>query len=188
MDTTPVTLLEQVRQPGNHAAWERFVRLYTPLLLGFARRRGLQDADAADLVQEVFVALVRALPTFRYDAAGSFRAWLGTFAWNRFRERARRRVPLPTGASHPAWDQLTAAGSTEAFDEAEYRATLLARGLGLARPEFSPSVWALFEATVLNGLTPSAAANKFGVTANSVYLARSRVLRRLKELLAGLLD
>lgn len=188
MDTTPATLLEQVRQPGNHAAWERFVRLYTPLLLGFGRRQGLQEADAADLAQDIFLALVRALPDFRYDPAGSFRAWLGAFAWNRFRERIRQRVPQPAAAGHPAWDRLTAAGPAEAFDEAEYRATLLARGLALARPEFSDSVWALFEATVLGDKTPAAAARRFGVTPNAVYLARSRVLRRVREILAGLLD
>jgi RNA polymerase sigma-70 factor, ECF subfamily len=188
MDTTPATLLEQVRQPGNHAAWERFVRLYTPLLLGFARRQGLQDADAADLVQDIFIALVRAMPEFRYDANGSFRGWLGAFAWNRFRERIRRRVPQPAGDAHPAWEQLTANSPADAFDEAEYRSTLLSRGLALTRPEFSPAVWALFEATVLHGSPPAEAANRFGVTLNSIYLARSRVLRRLKEVLAGLLD
>ncbi len=64
MSTTPVSLLEQLRQPTAARAWPRFVELYAPLLYDWARRLGLQDADAADLVQDVFAILLRKLPEF----------------------------------------------------------------------------------------------------------------------------
>src|SRR5690349_24606068 len=94
MDTTPVSLLERLRQPGQADAWERFVELYTPLLLYWARKCGLQPQDAADLVQDVFTTLVQKLPEFTYDHRRTFRGWLRTVALNKWRDR-RRRHGLP---------------------------------------------------------------------------------------------
>ena len=75
MHTTPPSLLEQVRRPDDQQAWRRFVDLYTPLLFSSARRVGLTELDAADLVQDVFTLLVRKLPEFQYDRNKGFRAW-----------------------------------------------------------------------------------------------------------------
>ena len=85
MHTTPGSLLEQLRRPGEQAAWERFVQLYTPLLCHWARRFGLQGSDAADLVQDVFAVLVEKIPEFQYDPAQRFRGWLWTIAANKCR-------------------------------------------------------------------------------------------------------
>jgi DNA-directed RNA polymerase specialized sigma24 family protein len=76
--STSVSLIERLRDGGAGDAWARFVRLYTPMLLRWARRWGLQEADAADLTQDVLLLLVRKLPEFEYDARRSFRAWLFT--------------------------------------------------------------------------------------------------------------
>jgi RNA polymerase sigma-70 factor, ECF subfamily len=73
MDTTPVSILERLRQPEGDRAWEQFVQIYTPLLYYWARQLGLQSHDAAELVQEVFLLLVEKLPEFRYDPSKSFR-------------------------------------------------------------------------------------------------------------------
>ena len=78
MESTPASLLLRLRQPSDEEAWKRFVRIYTPLLWHWAERWGLQADDAADLVQEVFVVLLKSLPTFEYDRNRSFRAWLHT--------------------------------------------------------------------------------------------------------------
>lgn len=188
MQPTPATLLDQVRRADNHVAWEQFVRLYTPLLLNLARRLGLQDADTADMVQDVFVALVQAMPHFRYDPKRSFRAWLGTVALNRWRDRLRKRAAVPVGDHHPAWGELISADPNEAFEETEYRATLLSRALAVVRPEFSPGVWEMFRLTVLEGVAPAEAAHRLGATANAVYLARARVVGRLRQVLGGLLE
>jgi RNA polymerase sigma-70 factor (ECF subfamily) len=83
MDPTPVSLLARLRQPAATEAWPHFVRLYSPLLFGWARRLGLQDADAADLVQDVFTVLAVKLPEFRYDPRLGFRRWLRTVFLNR---------------------------------------------------------------------------------------------------------
>src|SRR5262245_47431159 len=90
--TTPPTLLERLREPGDEAAWARLVDLYTPLLFHWARRWGETDSDAADLVQEVFVVLVQGLPTFQSDRSGKFRKWLRTVLLNKLRDRKRREV------------------------------------------------------------------------------------------------
>src|SRR5439155_1319256 len=83
MNDTPVSLLQRLRHADDEAAWKQFVRLYAPLLYHWARRRmGLQCQDAADLVQDVFVILVRKLPEFAYDPRQRFRGWLWTVARN----------------------------------------------------------------------------------------------------------
>jgi hypothetical protein len=86
---TPVSLLERLRSPDDAEAWSRFLALYTPLLYSLGRRVGLQDQDAADLVQKVLLVLVTALPTFAYDRLRSFRRWLRTVALNKWRDRCK---------------------------------------------------------------------------------------------------
>src|SRR5271170_1479061 len=90
--TTPATLLERLRAAHDDAAWDRIVELYTPLLFYWARRCGESEHDAADLVQEVFVAMVQTLPSFDYDRGGKFRKWLRTVLLNKLRDRKRREV------------------------------------------------------------------------------------------------
>ena len=92
---TPASLLERLRRPTDEAAWDRFVRLYTPLIYTWARRAGLQSADAADLVKEVLTTLVRTLPEFTYQKQQSFRAWLRTVTLNKWRDRCRRLAARP---------------------------------------------------------------------------------------------
>src|SRR5690242_20425775 len=97
MHTTPVSLLERVRQPTDQEAWSRFVQLYTPLIFYWGRRCGLQPDDSADLTQEVFATLVQKLPGFTYEQHKSFRSWLRSVTLNHWRDRQRRAGtrPLP---------------------------------------------------------------------------------------------
>ena len=94
MNSTHSSLLERLRRPTDEEAWDQFVRLYAPLLFHSAHEVGLQGPDAADLVQDVLVVLVRKLPDFQYDPRKSFRAWLRTVTLNKWRERLRR-APRP---------------------------------------------------------------------------------------------
>src|SRR5262245_26411970 len=125
MNDTPASLLEQLRRPGEARAWDRFVRLYTPFLYQCIRPLGLQPADAADLLQDVFLLLLRKLPEFRYDPAQSFRSWLRTLLLNKWRDHQRRRVPMPSGsgADLPGPDPIAEYG------EREYRRYVMARAL-----------------------------------------------------------
>jgi RNA polymerase sigma-70 factor, ECF subfamily len=187
MTETSPTLLERLRQPGDRAAWAEFVQLYTPLLYHWAQQLGLQPAEAADLVQDVFVNLLQAMPGFQYDGRRSFRAWLCTLARNRFRDLRRKHAPTPAGS---ALDSLAGAIDDPALevDAAEYREYLTDRALQLARREFAPATWRAFWGVVVEGRAAAEVAKKCGLSANAVYLARGRVLRRLRESLEGLLD
>jgi RNA polymerase sigma-70 factor (ECF subfamily) len=188
MHSTPATLLQRLRQPGDADAWRQFVHLYTPLFYQWTRRLGLQSADAADLVQEVFLKLCRALPHFQYDRRRSFRAWLFTVLRNQWQEWCRRPVPVPTGDVEETQDERAQDNGAGAIEEEEYRAHLRGRALRLIQSEFSSSTWQAFWATVVDGRPAVEVAAEVGLTPNAVYLARGRVLRRLREALDGLLD
>ena len=93
MHTTPITLLQRLGRSPSAETWERFVRLYTPLLFYWARRVGLQEHDAADLVQDVLVVLIQKLPEFQYQPGKSFRGWLRTVLQNKWRDRRTTAAP-----------------------------------------------------------------------------------------------
>lgn len=187
MESTPVSLLERLRQAGEQAAWERFVQLYTPLLRHWARRLGLQGADADDVVQDVFAVLVEKLPEFRYDPARRFRGWLWTILANKCRTRRRR----PVGWRKPLDEELealTAPDPAAESDEAEYRQYLTQRALELLQGEFQPATWQAFREFAIAGRPAAEVARELHLSENAVYLAKARVLRRLRRELAGLLD
>jgi RNA polymerase sigma-70 factor (ECF subfamily) len=186
MLSTPPSLLEQLRQPGNNGAWVRLVRLYTPLLWRWARRLGLQPPDAADLVQDVFFVVWQKLPEFTYRPGGSFRAWLYTVLVNKWRDRLRRRTERPVDADDPALAGLAAPEG--AAEEAEYRTQLAGRAMELIRGEFQPATWSAFWECAVRGRAAAEVALELGMKPNAVYQAKFRVLRRLRDELEGLLD
>jgi RNA polymerase sigma-70 factor (ECF subfamily) len=184
MLTTHASLLERLRGPGQPEAWSRFVRLYTPLLYSWARAAGAADADAADLVQDVFVVLLEELPGFAYDRHRSFRAWLRAVTLNRWRDRCRR--PRPAGGE--ALEGVGTADPLEALWEREYRRHLAARALEVMRAEFRHTTWRACWESVVEGRPAAEVAARLGLSENAVWIARSRVLRRLRQELAGLLE
>jgi RNA polymerase sigma-70 factor (ECF subfamily) len=131
MNTTSASLLQRLRQPAAQDAWGRFVQMYSPLLYGWAHRLGLAEADAADLVQDVFTTLVQKLPEFRYDPGKGFRGWLRAVLLNRWRDLGRRRVPVAGGPSQQQALAELPAPEEELFGEAEYRQQLVSRALQL---------------------------------------------------------
>ncbi|MFO0928497.1 MAG: sigma-70 family RNA polymerase sigma factor [Gemmataceae bacterium] len=187
MTQTPASLLERLRQPFDPDAWARFVSLYTPLIYAWGRRVGLQEPDAADLVQEVFVTLLRVLPTFAYDRDRSFRRWLRTVTLNTWRSSRRRADQRFTnGVADP--DAIAVPPELEEIWESEYRRHLAARALTVMRADFQPTTWKACWETVVAGRPAAEVATEFGLTVGAVYAARFRVLNRLREELAGLLD
>jgi RNA polymerase sigma-70 factor (ECF subfamily) len=124
MDTTPASLLERLRQPGERHAWDRFVDLYTPLIYSWACRMGLQAEDAADLVQEVFIVLLHKMAEFHYDPQRSFRAWLRTVVVNKWHDiRRRSEATLRGGAA----DGLSGVAIADPARSAGWAATALSR-------------------------------------------------------------
>jgi RNA polymerase sigma-70 factor (ECF subfamily) len=188
MNTTSASLLERLRLPGQQDAWARFVNLYAPLLQFWARRLGLQDTDAADLVQEVFATLVQKLPEFEYDREQSFRSWLRTVALNKWRNRVRRRDPATPGTHGETLADLAAPDDPDAFGEAEYRQHLVARALQLMQTEFAPRMWKACWEHVVADRPAAEVAAELGIAVGTVYVAKARVLSRLRQELEGLLD
>ena len=188
MPETPATrpsLLVRLRDPRDGQAWELFVRLYAPLIYGLVRRRGLQDADAADLTQEVLRTVAHALPDFEYDPArGQFRSWLLTVVRTRlsnFLQAGRARL-------HRGGDNTTAleeiedrAALADSWWELEYRRQLFARAVERVRPAVEPHTWAAFCRTSLEGRPALEVAHELGMSVAAVYMARSRVLARLRD-------
>ena len=185
MSTTSISLLARLRQPGDEQAWQRFVSLYTPLLYHWAKTTGLYGGEAEDLVQDVFAVLVAKLPQFEYNAGQSFRGWLRTIVTNRCRDLFRRREHRPRATADGHLDGESPDG-TQWLAEAEYRTQLAGRALELMRAEFEEPTWrACFECAV-NDRPAAEVAQELGLTVNAVYVAKSRVLRRLRQELDGL--
>ena len=188
------SLLQRV-QAYDPAAWERLVNLYSPLVFRWCRRCGLQPADAADVGQQVFLAVARKVSDFRRERpGGSFRAWLRAIARNRLRDffrAARTRDARAAGGDAFAWlDQTAGApGSSDPGpEERDEEALLFRRAVGLMQAEFEDRTWQAFWQVVIDGRRAAEVAERLGMTANAVYLARGRVLRRLREEFADLVD
>lgn len=197
MQTTSLSLLERVRQQatsdsGNvrrdNEAWNRFVRLYTPFLYHCGMRIGLAETDAADSVQDVFILLLDKLPTFQYSQGGSFRAWLRTVTENKCRERFRKRREVASGGSDPGMDNLPGTASVSQIFDAEHNKHVVSQALRLMQSEFEPTTWQACWQTTVEDRPAAAVAAELGITVNAVYVARSRVLRRLRDELRDLIE
>jgi len=188
MHTTPISLLEQLRGSADPKAWARLVTLYTPLIYYWARRTGLQEPDAADLVQDVFALLIQKLPEFTYDRQRSFRGWLRTVTLNKWRENARRRIGLPMEPGPVELDDMPDTASAEAFWDDEYRQQLVGRALELMRTDFQEPTWKACWQCIVEGRGAEDVAASLGMTAGAVRAAKFRVLTRLRQELAGMLD
>ena len=168
MNTTSVSLLERLREAPDSNAWERLVRLYTPLLLYWGRRLGLQDQDAADLVQDVLIVLVQKLPEFQYQPGKSFRGWLRTVLMNKWRDRPHRtRSPLHSIATFNPRQR-----SKTRLEEREYRLFVMGQALRIMSADFEPATWQACWETVVVGRPAAEVAAEFGITVNAVYLAK----------------
>jgi RNA polymerase sigma-70 factor (ECF subfamily) len=190
--TTSASLLDRLRAGRDDAAWERLVRVYEPFI-----RRRLSDPALAphvdDLTQDVLAVLVRELPKFDRRRVGSFRAWMRTVTVNRAREHLRNHAGRPAAeGGTSAGDRLAqladpASGLSRQWD-AEHDRHVAQKLLDLIEPEFSPQMWAAFRRQVVDGEKAAAVAAALGTTVNAVLLAKSRVLRRLRDESAELLD
>jgi RNA polymerase sigma-70 factor (ECF subfamily) len=184
--TTRPSLLLRLRDPADDRAWVEFVDLYAPLIRRVARRGGLQDADAADLEQEVFRAVAGAINRYDPDPArGSFRGWLLRIARNLLLNllAARRRHP-PAGGGTDMFVMLEAlpdpVGEDSAVFEAEYRRRTFEWAAEQVRGEFRPATWQAFWRTAVDGVQATDVARDVGLSVGAVYVARSRVLARIR--------
>lgn len=191
MNSSPATqpsLLVRIRDAKDHEAWERFVDLYAPLVYGFLRKRGLQDADAADLMQDVLRSVSVAAKSFVYDPGrGSFRSWLFLIVQNRLadhwrRDRLRERGSGDSDAVKRLEDLPDPAVNDLSHDwDTEYERQLFHYVANAIRPDVSEATWNAFWWTAVDGMAGRDVAEKLGMSVAAVYLAKSRVMARLKE-------
>ena len=192
MTDSPATrqsLLVRLKDPRDGQAWSEFVAIYSPLIDRLARANGLQSADAADIAQEVFRAVAGAIDRYDPDPArGSFRGWLFRIARNLMINllAARRIRPQATGDSdvQEMLERVPAPDSAEtAFFDLEYRRRIFVWAADQIRDEFRESTWQAFWLTAVEGQTPRAAAEASGISVGAVYIAKSRVMARLKSII-----
>lgn len=187
---TPRSLIDRARAK-DPVAWAGLVDLYAPLVLRWCRRWDLGDADAADVLQEVFLAVAGHLAGFRKERPGdTFRGWLRVILRNKVHDHFRRLGREPGGEggteAQQRFDRLT--GPEPADEEVEEAAEhlLFRRCCDLIRAEFQDRTWRAFWGTAVEGRPAGEVGAELGMTAVAVRVAKSRVLQRLREALGDL--
>ena len=184
--STRPSLLIRLKDPGDERAWAEFVQIYAPLVERLAKRKGLQDADAADLVQDVFRAVAGAIDRFDPDPGrGAFRPWLFKIARNLIVNLLVQQARHPRGSGDTdvarLLDQQPAPDAEESLlFEGEYRRSLLTWAANRVRPEFRDATWRAFWRTGVEGHDPKEVARGLGMSVGAVYVAKSRVMARLR--------
>ncbi len=183
---TRASLLVKLRDGDNHAAWQEFIRLYGPVVYGFARKRGLQDADAADLMQDVMRSVSAAIGRLDYDRnQGTFRGWLFTITRNRIFSFLSARRIRPQGSGDTTTNRLLEEHPDEEVApdewEMEYQRRLAAIAMDRVKGEFQATTWRAFWLTAVEGRSAAEVAEEVGLSPGAIYVAKSRVLARLRE-------
>jgi RNA polymerase sigma factor (sigma-70 family) len=183
---TRASLLVRLRDREDEAAWQEFVDLYAPLVYAYARKQGLQDADAADLSQDVLGAVAAGAGRLEYDPRrGAFRNWLFTIVRRKLSNRRRAQWSRPDSnnvvATRQFLEQCPAPDETEAEWEAEWERQLFGWACAQVRRDVTDPTWQAFWRTAIEDQPGKQVAADLGLSVAAVYTARSRVLARLKE-------
>ncbi len=185
-NSTSLTLIEHLKS-HDQGAWQRLVALYTPLLHFWCQRWGIWGQDADDVVQEVFQAVLLGLKDFRRDREGdSFRNWLRGITRNKILDLMRRRGARGQGGTDSYKRSLLIPDPDEGNpgpDESEVIGVLFQEALNLVRGEFEERTWQTFWQTVVEGRATALVAQELGVTSGAIRQTKSRILRRLKDVL-----
>ncbi len=185
---TSPSLLIRIRDRADHVAWSQFLDAYQPLIHGFARKHGLQEADAADLTQEVLRAIATSVSNLDYDPRrGTFRGWLFTVVRNKLRDflEVRRRQVQGTGdtAVQQSLNALpTPPDGPENDWEQDYQSRVFTWATEQVRNAVQETTWQAFWQTAVEGKSGQEVARSLGLSVAAVYLAKSRVMTRLKDM------
>ena len=188
-DTTRLTLLLRLRDRSDQVSWDEFHDRYGELLYRYARGRGVSHADAEDIVQEVEMYLFKAMDGFEYDARkGRFRSYLRAAVVHAIGRRATKHARERAGLDPATLDCAAAVkeATSDAQWEREWRLHRLRWALRSVTNEFEETTINAFQLHALAGFSVDETADKLGLSKASVYQAKSRVLKRVKERLASL--
>jgi RNA polymerase sigma-70 factor (ECF subfamily) len=182
---TRPSLLVKLRNLQDRESWNEFLELYGPLIVRCLRRLGVPKQDVEDLYHDVLGVLARRMPTFEYDLAGSFRAYLATIVKNRviryFSERHRQ--PQPIGKKS-GWDLESQVADVHDrlgdWIEEEWRRRRLQLAMKKVRDEVKPQTWTVFELRVFQHRSPQEVAEQLRISVNTVNTSYSRVRKRLR--------
>lgn len=187
MESTSESLLIRAANKKDQSSWREFYGLYAPLIRRHARRCGLSANDADDVVQECMFAFTKALPRIRYDRSkGRFRSYVKRMVHNRISNRLRRRRPrlLRSGALA---DVPANSGEIQAEWDREWQQAHLEYCLKRVSTRFAPEKLGAFRAYALEGQDITSVCKRYKLTPNQVYLAKSRIVRRLRNELESLI-
>lgn len=182
---TPPSLVIRLRDHADTKAWSEFVDVYSPLIYNYCRWRELQSSDAADVTQEVLLRVAKAIRSFEYDRSkGLFRDWLARIVLNEIRRLAKKHVDVATAPND--LDQDT--GLLESAWNEQFQQTVFAMALQRSREHFTEDTWTMFEKTWIDKIPVEQLAEELGTGIERIYVARSRVLKRLRYEVALLAD
>jgi RNA polymerase sigma-70 factor (ECF subfamily) len=191
---TRATLLLRLRDANDHDAWNEFLRDYGPMLYRFVRSRGLQDADAADIVQDVFRRVGAAIGRLEYDKEkGGFRAWLFKITRNRlYTYFEKRNRSGPTGNDTAQLELLAQAADhrnelSEQW-ELEHLRSLASTAMQIVEKNSDPKTWSAFRITAVDGRSAAEAAKALRMSTGAIYVAKSRVTAKLRAEIQRLQD
>lgn len=183
-ETNP-SLIARVKDLGDGASWVEFLGIYQPVVYRMARRRHLQDADAQDVMQQVFLSISRSIERWEAgDGQPPFRAWLTTIARNAITKAlARRPLDRATGTTSAAdiLENEPAVEATASEILGEARQEIIRWATEQIRSEFSEEIWHIFQQTAIQGVPIADVAKSSGRSTGSIYVARFRIIARLKE-------
>jgi RNA polymerase sigma factor (sigma-70 family) len=187
---TRATLLARMKDWRDQASWQEFFDIYWKLIYGVARKAGLSDAEAQDVVQETMLCVAKQMPAFKYDPArGSFKAWLLQLTRWRILDQLRKRGPLaphhqsPGGTARTATiERLTDENSPDwdAMWQADWGKTILKAAMARVKLRLDPQKVQIFDFYVNREWPPEEVARTFNVTVNQVYMAKHRVTELLR--------
>lgn len=188
---TRESLILQIQSPQNRLAWEEFVEIYRPVVYGLAVSRGLQHADAMDLVQTVFISVVNSISHWEKQGEKTrFRNWLLRIAKNATINAVTRRPPDQgiggDGIPNETLDQLSGGGISEHELDLAYKRQLYLQAAEKVRQKVSHENWMAFEMTAIEGLAIEAVARELGKSVGAIYAARSRIMRQLSDVVSQL--
>ena len=182
-ESTRSSVLRAVANTENEAAWRRLFDLYAGFVFSIARSKGLNDADADDIVQVVFTDLARNLPTFQYDRAkGRFRSYLAGLVHWRVTDRLKAgKRDMELMASFEEEAKATGAATDAAFEEREWQAAALEEALHRIKPEVNPEHYAAFVASTVEGQDTETVMRLYGLSRDNLYQIRKRLTMKLRE-------